>query len=460
MKSSVSAEILSFLKDLKNEGIGKGWLVGGVVRDFFLGREPTDVDIVCEGVDANAIAAKLGGAIVGKFPLCTVNTSLRGSPVEISLLTGSSIREDLERRDFTINALAMDAEGSVIDPFNGARDIRRRILRLVPAPRLPYEADPVRVVRLLRFACTLGFSIEPETEKATKRFIEKHKAELAAVPKERYGKELLKGFAARPYRFLSLLEDCSLLPIILPEVEAMRGVEQPAAFHPEGDVLKHTFRVLEEAQKIIENSQREDAVLALAALFHDVGKPQTVQPHPKYGYACFFGHEKTGEKISLGLLSKWAVPGKIASQTACLVKHHMLPGGDFTKRTCVKLLRKLEPELSEKLFDLALCDARGAMGDAKNIHEARRLFREVQNNLTQAEKSRDRRLLNGHDVMSILGISPGRGVGRILEELDIAVGAGEFGGRDEAVEWLKNKRAEKGSVISFRRFCIDPKYDL
>jgi tRNA nucleotidyltransferase/poly(A) polymerase len=310
----------------------------------------------------------------------------------------------------------------------------------VPAPVLPYEADPVRVVRLLRFACTLGFSVDPETEAATKRFIGAHGVELAGVSKERYGKEFLKGFAARPHDFLTLLEDYSLLPAVLPAAEAMRGVEQPAVFHPEGDVLTHTFRVLEEAQKTIEKRpEGKDAVLALAALLHDAGKPQAARPHPKHGYACFFGHENTGERLSLGLLNEWAVPGKTASQVAGLVKHHMIPGGAFTKRTCVKLIRRLGSELSEKLFDLALCDVRGAMGSGENIHEARSLFREVQNNLAQAENSPDKRLLNGRDVMSLLGIAPGRAVGRILEELDVAVGAGELRGREEAIEWIKSE---------------------
>jgi putative nucleotidyltransferase with HDIG domain len=329
------------LRELEARGIEDAWLVGGVVRDFILDREPTDADIVCAGLDANTIVGKVGGAIVGRPPFCTISTSLSDLPVEISILTGPSIQKDLERRDFTINALAMDAEGKIVDPFDGERDMRRRVLRLVPAAVSPYEADPVRVARLLRFACTLEFAIDAGTERETKRFVHEHKAELANVSKERYGKEFLKGFAARPHRFLTLLDKYSLLPVLLPEIEAMRGVEQPVMFHPEGDVLEHTFCVAKEAERTIEGRPgKQDAVLAFAALLHDVGKPQTVQRHPKYGYPCFFGHDETGERTSSDLLNKWAVPGKIASQVASLVRCHMIPGGDFTERTCVKLLRK------------------------------------------------------------------------------------------------------------------------
>jgi poly(A) polymerase len=360
--------------------------------------------------------------------------------LEISLLTGGSIQKDLERRDFTINAIAMDADGKIIDPLGGVLDIRRCVLRLVTASALPYEADPVRVVRLLRFACGLGFKIDSATEVLTKKFIREHRAALANIPKERYGKEFLKGFASRPLDFLTSLENYNLLPMVLPEVEAMRGVEQPAVFHPEGDVLTHTFRVVGEAQKeILSRSERRDVVLALAALLHDVGKPRSLQPHPKYDRVCFFGHDKTGEQMVLDILGAWSVPGKITAQVAVLVRRHMIPGGNLTERTCVKLIREIGAEAAERLFTLALCDARGAMGAGENILAARKLFAQVRDNLARAQDTSSKRWIDGNDVMAILKISPGREVGRILEELDVAVGRGELRGREEAIEWLKSK---------------------
>jgi len=438
-------QFTSLLHELKHRGVENSWLVGGVARDLLLESEPADIDIVCAGISAEALIAKVGGVMVGKPPFCTVCTSLLGRPVEIALLTGTTIQEDLERRDFTINAIAIDIGGNIVDPFGGKADIRRHILRLVPAPKKsPYEADPVRVVRLLRLACTLGFIVDSKTEKTTKEFIIEHRAELANVPRERYGKEFLKGFASRPHDFLTMLEDYSLLPTVLPEIEAMRGVEQPAAFHPEGDVLAHTFLVMEEAQKLIENRNCSDAIFALAALFHDVGKPETIRPHPKYGHNCFFGHDEVGERITLDTLSAWAIPGNITSGAASLVRHHMIPGGEFTERTCVKLIRRLGnagengTPLLDLLFDLALCDAKSAMSTGKNILAARKLFCEVRDNLFCAKETPSKRWLNGHDVMEILGIPPGHKVGRILEELDVAIGAGKLQGKNEAVEWLKS----------------------
>ena len=435
-------QFISFLKELRRRGIEDCWLVGGVVRDLLLGRDPADVDIVCAETDADTLISKVGGVMVGKPPFFTISTFLLGLPVEIALLTGETIQKDLLRRDFTINAIAVNSDGYTIDPFDGERDIQYRVLRLVPAPISPYEADPVRVVRLLRFACTLNFFIEPETEETTKRFILRHREKLAGIPKERYGKEFLKGFASRPYDFLTLLENYSMLPIVLPEVEAMRNVRQPVSFHPEGDVLTHTFNVLSEAQKIIENRSGNDPVLALAALFHDSGKPETVRLHPKYGHICFFGHDKAGERISFDTLVAWAVPGSISSAVASLVRHHMIPGGEFTEHTCVKLIRKLgniKEEYApfiERLFDLAFCDAKGSMGTGENILASQRLFNKVRDNLLRAKEAPLKKWFDGNDVMKVLRIPPGSEVGRILEELDVAVGTGAIRSKDEAVEWL------------------------
>jgi putative nucleotidyltransferase with HDIG domain len=295
----------------------------------------------------------------------------------------------------------------------------------------------------LRLACTLDFDIDPETAAATKEFIREHRRTFENIPRERYGKEFLKGFASRPHDFLTLIEEYGLMPMTLPEIEAMRGVEQPVFFHPEGDVLTHTFYVVSEAQKTIANHpEKGDVILALAALFHDVGKPRTVRPHPKYGHACFFGHEETGEQMTSDILCAWAVPGKIADRVASLVRRHMLPGGNFTEGTCVKLFRRMDADSAERLFALALCDARGASGTGENILAARKLFYEVRANLFRAEEASKslKRWLNGHDVMEILNIPPGRRIGWILEELDVAVGSGALRTKEEAVQWLKDRQ--------------------
>ena len=441
-------DFFRLLRELKQRGIKEAWLVGGVVRDCLMGKEPSDVDIVCDESDPLELVSKVGGSVVGRAPSCTVSTKLLDMPVEISLLTGGTLLKDLKRRDFTINAVAADAEGGIVDPFDGVRDIRDRVLRLLPVLPSPYEADPIRAVRLLRFACTLDFDIAFRTEKTTKKFVREQGLRLKQVAGERYGKEFLKGFAARPYDFLKLIEDYGMLPLVLPEVEDMRGVKQPVAFHPEGDVLDHTFRALFEAQKTARSRPGgKDVVLALAALFHDVGKPSCARVHPKYDRVCFFGHEEAGERMAKAVLSAWAVPGKIADAVSLLVRHHMIPGGSFTERTGVKLLNRMDAEAAERLFDLALCDARGAMGEGRNILESRQIFCEVRDNLLRAQATAEggKRWVDGHDVMAILGMPPGPAVGRVLEELKVIAASGGLQGREEALEWLSKRGTQDSS---------------
>ena len=437
-------KFIPILNELKRRGIDNSWLVGGVVRDLLMGREPTDIDIVCDEGTTESLISKVGGTLVGKPPFCTVSTHLLDYPIEIGILTGKSIHEDLELRDFTMNAIAIDIEGNIFDPFGGVRDIQNCGIRLVPATTLPYEADPVRVVRALRFAHILNFSIEFETAVVTARFIKEHPDKLTNIPNERYGKELLKGFSSRPYDFLTVLEYYSLLPIVLPEIELMRAIEQPAIFHPEGCVLTHTFRVMNEVQGLNINN----IILTLAALFHDVGKPHTIRKHPKYERDCFYKHDLVGSRIALEVLNTWAIPNYINSAVSSLVRYHMFHMGRITKRTCVKLLRKfgntLEESLplAELLFDLAFSDARGAMDTGEKILVARERLYEVHDNLFQVKTSSNNRLLSGKEIMHILGIPPGREVGRILEEIDVAVSAGKFSNKNEVEEWLKNGMVE------------------
>jgi tRNA nucleotidyltransferase/poly(A) polymerase len=438
---------LHILEELKRRGVEQAWLVGGAVRDRVSGMAEADVDVVCSETDIGALARKTGGVVVGRrdATVCAVLSGL-GMPapmaVDIAPLTGGSIEQDLGRRDFTVNAMAVDSGGNLIDPFGGEADVQAKVLRLVPsAPAwLPYEADPVRAVRLLRFACSLGFHIDEDTAAVTKGFVKHRGGLLIRVPRERLGKEFLKGFESRPHEFLTLLDGYGLLPLVLPEVEAMRGVAQPAEFHPEGDVLAHTFRVLAEVQ-----SRGKDTILALAALLHDAGKPVTARPHPKRDHVCFFGHETEGEAIARATLTSWAAPGKLADRVAALVRCHMTPGGNVTERTCVRLIRSLGAEDAERLFALAMCDARGSMGEGTNIAEARVMLHRVMENFSEAGAGAGAHALplNGHDVMRLLGIPPGRAVGRVLEELDGAVGSGEVRTREDAERFVLGLAADR-----------------
>ena len=435
-------QITSFLKELKRLGIADAWLVGGVVRDWVRKRPSSDVDIVCNESNPEIIASKIHGAIVGKHPQQIVTKRMKEQLVEIIPMRGMCIEDDLRHRDFTINAMAADINGEIIDPFGGVRDIEHNTLRLVPAPVLPYEDDPVRVLRLLRFASFLGYTIEEETRERTVDFIKNNSDRIRAIPKERLGKEFINGFAYKPFDFLKLIEDYNLLPLILPEVETLRGVKQSPIHHPEGDVLAHTFLTLREAQEIIrqKGDQASDIVLGLAALLHDIGKPASACIHPKLDRISFFGHESAGMQIASKMITPWAMPEEIRASVLNLINHHMQLSQTFTERTAVKLIRRIGAENAKLLFVLALCDARGSSGEVGSIVEARATFDGVMDNLVRAEsaqQSKSQRLLNGNEVMEIMNLKPGPWIAQILEDLDVATGCGTLQTKEDALLWLK-----------------------
>ena len=435
-------QITSFLKELKRLGIADAWLVGGVVRDWVRKRPSSDVDIVCSESNPEIIASKIHGAIVGKHPQQIVTKRMKEQLVEIIPMRGMCIEDDLRHRDFTINAMAADINGEIIDPFGGVRDIEHNTLRLVPAPVLPYEDDPVRVLRLLRFASFLGYTIEEETRERTVDFIKTNSDRIKAIPKERLGKEFIKGFAYKPFDFLKLIEGYNLLPLILPEIEAMREMEQSPIHHPEGDVLAHTFLTLREAQSVMQQNgdQISDVILTLAALLHDVGKPSSASIHPKLDRISFFGHESAGMQIASKMITPWAIPEEIRAPVLHLINHHMQPSQTFTERTAVKLIRRIGADNAKLLFVLALCDARGSSGEVDSIVAARAIFEGVMDNLVRAEsaqQSKSQRLLNGNDVMEIMNLKPGPWIAQILEDLDVATGSGTLQTKEDALLWLK-----------------------
>lgn len=435
-------QITLFLQELKNRGLADAWLVGGVVRDWIRGCPSSDVDIVCAEKDSEAIASKIHGAIVGKPPQQIVTKRINGSVIEIILMRGACIEDDLRHRDFTVNAMAADINGMIIDPFGGVRDIENKTLRLVPAPVLPYEDDPVRVLRLLRFAGVLGYAIGEETKETTINFIRNNRDRIKDIPKERLGKEFIKGFAYKPFDFLRRIEAYNLLPLILPELEAMREVEQSPIYHPEGDVLAHTFLTLHEAQKVMQENgdQTSDVILALAALLHDVGKPASVCRHPKFDRPSFFGHEKIGMHVASKMITPWAIPEEIRAPVLNLISHHMQPSQTFTERTAVRLIRRIGADSAKLLFLLALCDAHGSSGEVGSIVKAKAIFDGVMDNLVRAEsaqQSKSQRLLNGNEVMEMLNLKPGPRIAQILEDLDVATGCGTLQTKEDALLWLK-----------------------
>lgn len=289
------------------------FLVGGAVRDRLLGLPPGDRDFVVVGATPDQMAAQ-GFKTVGRdFPVFlhprtgeehalarTERKSGRGHRgFVVDAHPDVTLEEDLERRDFTINAIAEAEDGSLVDPFGGARDLEARVLRHVgPA----FSEDPLRVLRAARFMArfaSLGFTVAPETMALMRAMVAS--GELAELVPERVWQELVKALASKtPSAFLRTLRDCGALAVVLPEVDALYGVPQRAEYHPEVDTGVHIELVCDMAARLAPG----DDVVGFAALVHDLGKALT----PEEVLPKHLGHEHAGIAPLKDLAARLKVP--------------------------------------------------------------------------------------------------------------------------------------------------------
>jgi len=304
----------------------QAWLVGGSVRDVLLGGQPKDFDISTDErpgrlldlfPDAGLVGAQFGVVLVRDGRTQVEVATFRSDhlyadgrrPSEVRFETDP--REDVLRRDFTINGLMMDpATGEVLDYVGGRRDLEARLVRAIGDPGTRFAEDHLRLLRAVRFAARLGFAIEPATLEA----IGRHHALIRTVSAERVRDELVRilteGGARRGFE---LLDSTGLLEDLLPEVAAMKGVQQPPEYHPEGDVWVHTLLLLEQLE-------RPTATLAMGALLHDVGKPPTFRVAERIR---FDGHVEAGVRLAEGILDRLRFSRHEAEQVLALVANHM-----------------------------------------------------------------------------------------------------------------------------------------
>lgn len=347
------------------------WLVGGAVRDRLLGRDCKDRDFVVVG-GAAALLEGLGLRQVGvDFPVYIDGAGCefalarrerksgaghRGFAVEFD--PGVTLREDLARRDLTINAIALQDRGRhqlFFDPFFGQNDIRDRIIRHVRDDSFP--EDPLRVLRVARFAAQLGFDIAPETDLLMRRMVED--GMLAELTPERVFQEISRALrTAQPSRFFRALERCDdALHIVLPELQAIRGVDEAPEWHPEGDSFEHVMLVLDAAAKIAPG----DDTLGWCALGHDLGKaltpPEALPRHP--------GHEEHSETLVRSALERLRAPTALRDAAGACAREHMRAKKwlDMRPGRVLRMLERLDafrhPERLPLFLNLCEADERG-----------------------------------------------------------------------------------------------------
>lgn len=479
---------------------GELYLVGGAVRDALMGEEPKDFDFLVrlvpkeelekfleergkikevesrafgnykfipflEGGRAPEARAKRGPALPGGVERETGVPFEKEEPIDINLprteeWTGLGykdlkvetahslpIEKDLERRDFTINSMALNLKTKkLLDPHNGVGDIERKVIRCVGEAEERYKEDPSRMLRAVRFACQFDFEIEEKTERAIKenakeikRIYEKEGKEKTRVAEEVIGKEFLKSFKKEPLKTLTLYEQTGLLALLLPEVSKMKGVPQPFQFHSEGDVFEHSLLTLKELPK--------DASIEckLAGLFHDIGKPETIT-FPKYrgDRIRFNEHDNKGAEITEKIIYRLKIFDCDFKEIPWLVKNHMIPvSGNVDKMKLTTLERYFfeNEKWGKDLLALAKADIEATVPPSKKPDFGAYDFlikrlKEVKENLKVKEKL-PKELLDGYEIMKILGLKPGPKVGQIKEALREAQLSGKIKTKEEARKFLR-----------------------
>lgn len=481
VKPEASRLLTRISRFLNKEG-RRAYLVGGFVRDMLRGRDTVDIDIAVDA-DALPVARKAADSLGGKYiPLDEENgvgrVVLPGNAWQIDFTTlPGDIGADLARRDFTIDAMAIelgkklepviDAD-KLIDPFKGREDLRRGVVRAVSGNT--FADDAARLLRAVRLAAELGFSINGDTD----RLIRRDCKLITNVAGERVREELLRLLAlpgAGPR--LAYLDELGLLTALIPELDPARGVDQPRVHV--WDVFDHSLQtvaavefLLREGtwkyagedllalvpwsaelsrhfdQEISHGSTRR-SLLKLAALLHDIAKPQT-RTIDDDGRAHFLGHQQEGAAIAAAILERLRFSNREIKLVELLVTYHMRPTqmsqeGIPTRRAIYRYFRDTGEAGIDLLF-LCLADhlaTRGPSLDLRQWQEHAQVTAYVlARHFEEESLVTPPKLVDGHDIMKIFGLSPGPEVGELLEALREAQAAGEVSTRQQALDYIKH----------------------
>lgn len=460
--ASAPAHALEALDALERAG-HEAWVVGGWVRDALLGDAAHDVDVCTDARwEQSAQALRAAGYAVHETGTQhgTVTAVINGEPVEVttyrvdgtysdlrhpdSVTFVSNVREDLARRDFTINAMAWHPKRGLLDPFGGREDLARGVIRAVGDPVTRFSEDALRVLRAVRFACRLGFVVESDTQAALRVCA----PELAHVARERIGAEL-GGILRSGRGAWALLEQTDAMVAAVPELGAMRGFDQRSPYHSY-DVLEHTARVMRGVECFSGGVPSER--LRWAALLHDVGKPPCFTVDAK-GQGHFYGHPHEGAAIGSHILRAMAIPHELSRPIVALVRLHdrpvkaSVPGmlkliADLDRRagcaTRGELVALMHEMLVLRRAD-AIAKAPQCRDWAVELDRYERVLRQIDAS-SVCWKVRDLAVTGG-DVIRECGIKPGPQVGEILDKAVDAVMAGRVANDREALlRWLVSSR--------------------
>ncbi|UQA58057.1 CCA tRNA nucleotidyltransferase [Polyangium aurulentum] len=449
----VPEDVLGICRRLR-EGGRRGWIVGGCVRDLLRGEPAKDWDVATDARPEEVIRM-FRKVIPTGLQHGTVTVVLRGVHYELTTLRGEGaytdgrrpdsvefvddITRDLARRDFTINAIALDpVDGHIIDPFGGQRDLATRVVRAVGDPRERFGEDGLRVLRAARFAATLECSIEPETERAMGE--ERTLSTFRRVSAERVRDEWMKAMRApRPSVAFEIMRRTSILGVTCPELLESVGCTQNK-WHAY-DVWGHAMACLDACVP--------QPILRVAALLHDIGKPRTRAFSDKTDDYTFYDHEKVGADMAEPILTRLRFSNEERARIVALVRHHLVCYSDTWSDAAVRRwIRRIGPDLAPDLYALAIADSLGKGRDVKDeIAGIDELRRRVEAQLAAGAALGPKDLaIRGNELMSALGLPPSRMVGDLLNALvEVVTEDPSANTRERLIEEARRIVSDKGA---------------
>jgi poly(A) polymerase len=415
-------------------------LVGGPVRDVFLGRPVSDLDLATDatppqvlaiardwadkvwetGIEFGTVGLRKGDTI---FEITTYRseTYVPDSRKPAGIRYGTSLEADLRRRDFTVNAMAARLPSmELVDPFGGLRDLGDKVLRTPGSPEDSFTDDPLRIMRAARFTAQLGFTVAPEVAVAMRQLAPR----LAVVSAERIRDELTKLLLAPgprdPVRGIELMVDTGVADVVLPEVPRLRLETDEHMRHK--DVYQHSLTVLEQSIELEERYGLEpDLVVRLAALLHDIGKPRTRSRLPD-GRVAFHHHEAVGAAMARSRLKTLRFPSSVVADVTTLIALHLrfhgYGPGEWTDSAVRRYVRDAGPLLTRlQVLTRADCTTRNKAKAARLARAQDGLEERIVTLSAQEELQKIRPDLDGNEIMAILGLPPGPEVGRAYQYL-------------------------------------------
>lgn len=466
MKQYLENPIFKIISDLGEERGQRAFVIGGYVRDCFLGRECNDIDVVVEGsgIDfALALGEKIGRKVSYFKNFGTAMLRYGGLEIEFvgarkesyrresrkPIVEDGTIEDDQLRRDFTINAMAFSLQkedfGELVDPFGGIRDLAAGLIRTPLDPDTTFSDDPLRMLRAVRFAAKLStserkFTIVPEAMESMRRMASR----LEILSQERISDELNKMMISPfPSMAIRLLEEAGLLRLILPEISALKGVEMVDG-KGHKDNYEHTLEVLSHIVAV-----SDKLYLRWAALLHDIGKPRTKRFEAGIGWT-FWGHEVIGAKMVGKIFPRLRLSIDEMKYVQKLVRLHLRPIALVDSEVTDSAVRRLLFDAGEDIEDLmALCNADITSKNELKVARIRKNFELVQTKLIEVEaKDAIRNFKNpitGEYVMEVYGLEPCREIGILKEYVKEAILDGVIANNfEQADAFMRVKAAEMG----------------